>query len=212
MMAAIGTLTSIYAAWLPLCHLPPPMPSLTRGAVLSPPFMCAESSLLKELTSSRNRERRWTANELGLVNKATTTIKRTQAALREKTAEASEATIARDTAAALLLVAENAERDAKASARAAGEEVTAVVQSAHAEATAAREALDSAAARLDAADEATAAAQAAVQAVERERDEANARAEAAESVSARFADALQKKAAEVRYLRLRHPYPRHGLS
>ena len=196
-MVPIATLTLVASAWLPLRHLPPPTPSLTRGAVLPPPLMC-ESSLLKELAPSRNRERRWTANEMGLVDKATATITRTQTALREKTTEANEATMARDKAASLLVVAEKAARDAEASARAVGEEVTAVVESAQAEATAAREALVSAAARYDAADEAVAGAEAAAQAAARERDDATARAEAAESVSARFADALEKKAAEVR--------------
>ena len=199
MALVVGSLTIMAFAWLPLHHLVPPRaPPTTRGVVLTPPLMCSDSSLLKELAPSRNRERRWTANEMGLVDEATATITRTQAALREKTAEASEATMARDKAAAMLLVAEAAARDAEASARAVGESATAAVQSAQAEAGAAREALSSATARFDAADEAVAAAQAAAQAVEVERDEATARAEAAESVSARFADALEKKAAEVR--------------
>lgn len=199
LMALVGVSLTIMAfAWLPLHHLVPPRPPPTRGVVLTPPLMCSDSSLLKELAPSRNRERRWTANEMGLVNEATATITRTQAALREKTAEASEATMARDTAAAKLLVAETAARDAEARARAVGDSATAAVQSAKVEAAAAREALDSAADRFDAADEAVAAAQEAAQAAELERAEATARAEAAESVSARFADALEKKAAEVR--------------
>ena len=129
MALVVGSLTIMAFAWLPLHHLVPPRaPPTTRGVVLTPPLMCSDSSLLKELAPSRNRERRWTANEMGLVDEATATITRTQTALREKTAEASEATMARDKAAAMLLVAEAAARDAEASARAVGESATAAVE------------------------------------------------------------------------------------
>ena len=176
MAPGVVSATMMAFAWLPVHHLVPPTPPRTRGALV-PPLMCSDSSLLEELTGSRNRERRWTANEMELVNEATATITRTQAALREKAAEASEATMARDKAAAKLLVAEKVARDAEASARAVGESGKAAVRSAQAEASAAREALDSASSRFDAADAAVAAAQAAAQAAEAERDEERRRAE-----------------------------------
>ena len=140
MAPGVVSATMMAFAWLPVHHLVPPTPPRTRGALV-PPLMCSDSSLLEELTGSRNRERRWTANEMELVNEATATITRTQAALREKAAEASEATMARDKAAAKLLVAEKVARDAEASARAVGESGKAAVRSAQAEASAAREAL-----------------------------------------------------------------------
>ena len=68
-MVALGVVsaTMMAFAWLPVHHLVPPTPPRTRSALV-PPLMCSDSSLLEELTVSRNRERRWTANEMELVN------------------------------------------------------------------------------------------------------------------------------------------------
>ena len=74
MSLPLATLALVATAWLPLSHLPTPAPSLKRCAVLPPPLMCegkSEAALLDELTPSINRKRRWTANELGLVQEAT---------------------------------------------------------------------------------------------------------------------------------------------
>ena len=93
-------------AWIsPQCR---PLVSPHRRALLTRPVaMCDVEGELDRLgTPGLNRARRWTAQEIGIIDQAKDTLTRTKTALRKKTVECYQATRARDAAASQLATAE----------------------------------------------------------------------------------------------------------